>query len=41
MGKPADRATRKVRRAAHSAFDPLWNTAEPRFIRQGGLHPTA
>ena len=24
MGKPADRPTRKIRRAAHAAFDALW-----------------
>lgn len=31
MGTPADRPTRKVRKAAHAAFDPLWNSPEPRF----------
>jgi len=35
LGIPADSRTKKMRMAAHNAFDPLWNGPEPVFDSRG------
>ncbi len=34
-GTPGDSRTRKMRMAAHNAFDPLWRDENPRFESRG------
>ena len=37
-GIPADARTRKMRMAAHNAFDPLWNGPDPKFPSRGAAY---